>query len=50
MPEALQPTAVSINVVVYDAPPGYNPWIWYDGRYMYRPYPYHRYYREHYRR
>lgn len=37
-------------VVVYEAPPWYNPWIWYDGRYIYRPYPYHRYYREHYRR
>jgi hypothetical protein len=37
-------------VVVYDAPDWYNPWIWYDGRWMYRPYPYHRYYHEHYRR
>jgi hypothetical protein len=37
-------------VIVYDAPTWYNPWIWYDGRWMYRPYPYHRYYYEHYRR
>jgi hypothetical protein len=33
---------------VYDAPPDYRPWIWYGGRWVYRPYPYHRYwYHEH---
>ena len=37
-------------VVVYDQPTWYNPWIWYDGRWMYRPYPYHRYWGEHYPR
>jgi len=34
--------------VVYAAPVEYNPWIWYGGRWVYRPYPYHRYY-GHYR-
>jgi hypothetical protein len=34
-------------VVVYAAPAWYNPWIWYDGRWLYRPYPYHRYWRDH---
>ncbi|MDR3508098.1 MAG: glycine zipper 2TM domain-containing protein [Caulobacteraceae bacterium] len=29
--------------VAYVAPPGYRPWIWNDGRWGYRPYPYHRY-------
>jgi hypothetical protein len=33
--------------VVYAAPGWYNPWIWYDGRWIYRPYPYHRYWRGH---
>jgi hypothetical protein len=37
-------------VVVYDAPTWYNPWIWYDGAWIYRPYPYHRYWGEHYYR
>jgi hypothetical protein len=37
-------------VVVYDQPGWYNPWLWYDGRWMYRPYPYHRYWHDHYRR
>jgi hypothetical protein len=37
-------------VVVYDAPTWYNPWIWYNGAWIYRPYPYHRYWGEHYRR
>lgn len=27
----------------YAAPPGYRPWIWTSGRWIYRPYPYHRY-------
>jgi hypothetical protein len=34
--------------VVYDAPPDYNPWIWYGGRWVYRPYPY-RHWHDHYR-
>jgi hypothetical protein len=38
------------SVVVYDAPSWYNPWIWYNGAWIYRPYPYHRYWGEHYRR
>ena len=37
-------------VVVYDSPDWYNPWLWYDGRWVYRPYPYHRYWGEHYPR
>ena len=37
-------------VVVYDAPTWYNPWLWYDGAWVYRPYPYHRYWGEHYPR
>ena len=36
--------------VVYDAPTWYNPWIWYGGAWIYRPYPYHRYWGEHYSR
>jgi hypothetical protein len=38
------------TVVVYDAPASYNPWFFYNGAWVYRPYPYHRYYGEHYRR
>jgi hypothetical protein len=30
--------------VVYAAPGWYDPWIWYGGHWIYRPYPYHRYY------
>ncbi len=37
-------------VIVYDEPTWYNPWIWYDGRWIYRPYPYHRYWHDHYPR
>ena len=37
-------------VVAYGAPDWYNPWLWYDGRWVYRPYPYHRYWGDHYRR
>jgi hypothetical protein len=34
--------------VVYAAPGWYNPWVWYGGHWIYRPYPYHRYwYRSH---
>lgn len=36
--------------VVYAAPAAYDPWIWYGGRWIYRPYPYHRYYYRHYYR
>jgi hypothetical protein len=33
---------------VYAAPPFYDPWVWYGGHWIYRPYPYHRYwYRTH---
>jgi len=28
----------------YDAPGWYRPWIFIDGRWNYRPYPYHTYY------
>ena len=38
------------SLVVYDAPTWYNPWIWYGGAWIYRPYPYHRYWGEHYYR
>ena len=34
----------------YAAPSWYNPWLWYDGRWVYRPYPYHRYWNDHYAR
>lgn len=37
-------------VVVYDAPTWYNPWLWYNGAWIYRPYPYHRYWGERYGR
>ena len=37
-------------VLVYDQPTWYNPWIWYNGAWVYRPYPYHRYWRDHYPR
>jgi hypothetical protein len=34
--------------VIYAAPPWYDPWIWYGSHWIYRPYPYHRYwYRTH---
>ena len=38
--------------VIYAAPGWYDPWLWYGGHWIYRPYPYHRYwYRAHpYRR
>ena len=38
------------GVIVYDEPGWYNPWLWYDGRWIYRPYPYHRYWGDHYPR
>jgi hypothetical protein len=34
--------------VLYAAPTWYDPWIWYGNHWIYRPYPYHRYwYRTH---
>jgi hypothetical protein len=37
--------------VGYAAPTWYNPWIWYGHHWIYRPYPYHRYwYHHHYGR
>jgi hypothetical protein len=33
---------------VYVAPPDYRPWILINGRWVYRPYPYHRFWRAHY--
>jgi len=34
--------------VIYAAPAWYDPWIWYGRHWIYRPYPYHRYwYRAH---
>ena len=33
--------------VVYAAPGWYDPWVWYGGHWIYRPYPYHRYWSEH---
>jgi hypothetical protein len=32
---------------VYVAPPDYRPWIWVEGHWIYRPYPYHRFWRLH---
>ena len=32
----------------YAAPGWYQPWIWYDGAWLYRPYPYHAWYYRHY--
>lgn len=29
--------------VVYAAPDWYDPWVWYGGHWIYRPYPYHRF-------
>ena len=35
----------------YAAPADYRPWVWYGGSWIYRPYPYHRYwYHSHYYR
>ena len=31
----------------YAAPAGYNPWLFSGGRWVYRPYPYHRWYARH---
>lgn len=33
---------------LYAAPAWYNPWIWYGGSWLYRPYPYHAWYARHY--
>lgn len=36
--------------MVYAAPGWYDPWIWYGNHWIYRPYPYHRFwYRRHWR-
>jgi hypothetical protein len=32
---------------LYAAPAWYNPWIWYGGAWLYRPYPYHVWYARH---
>ena len=32
----------------YAAPPDYRPWVLVNGRWVYRPYPYHRYWRRRY--
>jgi hypothetical protein len=29
--------------IVYEAPGWYDPWLWYGGHWIYRPYPYHRF-------
>jgi len=36
--------------MVYAAPGWYDPWIFYGDRWIYRPYPYHRYWYRHYYR
>ncbi|HVY33079.1 MAG TPA: glycine zipper 2TM domain-containing protein [Caulobacteraceae bacterium] len=41
------PVFVPPPYVVYAAPVEYNPWFWYGDRWVYRPYPYHRYYWRH---
>jgi hypothetical protein len=33
----------------YAAPGWYRPWVFYGGRWTYRPYPYHGWYYRHYR-
>ncbi len=33
--------------VVYVAPAWYDPWVWYGGHWIYRPYPYHRFWFDH---
>ena len=35
--------------VVYVQPAWYDPWIWYGGHWIYRPYPYHRFWFKHHR-
>ncbi|MGH6992598.1 MAG: hypothetical protein ACRED8_02025 [Caulobacteraceae bacterium] len=35
--------------VIYTAPGWYDPWIWYGDHWIYRPYPYHRWWSEHHR-
>jgi hypothetical protein len=34
--------------IYYAAPTWYHPWVWWDDRWVYRPYPYHTWYYEHY--
>jgi hypothetical protein len=46
-PEPFAPVPVYTDVI-YQAPPWYDPWIWYGGHWIFRPYPFHRYwYRVH---
>ena len=33
---------------VYAAPAWYDPWVWYGGHWIYRPYPYHRFWYDRY--
>jgi hypothetical protein len=35
--------------IVYAAPGWYDPWLWYGGHWIYRPYPYHRFWYDHHR-
>lgn len=49
VPEPFYPPPVHPHVV-YVAPPWYDPWVWYGGHWIYRPYPYHRFWYEHHRR
>lgn len=48
-PEPFYPPPVYPHVV-YIAPPWYDPWAWYGGHWIFRPYPYHRYWYERHRR
>ena len=41
------PGFVFVGGYGYVAPPGYRPWVWTGGRWVYRPYPYHRYWYRH---
>ena len=34
--------------IYYAAPDWYHPWAFYGGRWVYRPYPYHTWYYNHY--
>ncbi len=39
--------AVVYSDVVYAAPPWYDPWVWYGHHWIYRPYPFHRFWFRH---
>jgi hypothetical protein len=45
-PPAFDPGPVYPDVV-YVQPTWYDPWIWYGGHWIYRPYPYHRFWFRH---